>query len=610
MAEAFEFLPVSKEDMVERGWYYYDFLLITGDAYVDHPSFGTAVISRVLEKVGFRVAILSQPDYHSADELRPWAGPAMPPWSMRATSIPWWPITPSPAETPHAKRTPTPPRDGAGKPAQTGRSSSTPAWTSRATGPDLPIVIGGIRGVACAGSPTTITGMMRSAAPILVDSAADLLILRHGGAPDRRDRGPPGWRGAHPQHDRHARGTCYLTRNNGECALPAAASRARLFSVVSRDKRDSLPRRRRNPARTNQDDVTGAGPFCKRQGDRYAGAEPARQAAVHRRELDEVHAMPYHPDGIIPLMRQRAACPPFGKWSFPSSTTGAALGAATSAPSPCTRAAMSPRRSRRIRCCKRQSAMTHAPAFQRDISTMWAAPRPTSARPACSKQMTKWMCLCGSGTALRPSPCPALQVDHQRLSGPAAASVRALARREKSVHPLRHPLRLHGAGPSRRRFSKSWCAIPHQRPAQSGPEHMQRPMCCYYMGKPPKLKSMSGFCEKYKRLNQKYGLEQYLVPYLMSSHPGSTAGRRRLTWPQYLNATGHAGPSRCRISTPRRARFPPPCTTQGWTLAPWSRVRGQRSPRKGHAAGAAPMEEPQEPGFGAGSPSPGRAGRL
>ena len=67
MAEAFEFLPVSKEDMVERGGYYYDFLLITGDAYVDHPSFGTAVISRVLEKAGFRVAILSQPDYHSAD---------------------------------------------------------------------------------------------------------------------------------------------------------------------------------------------------------------------------------------------------------------------------------------------------------------------------------------------------------------------------------------------------------------------------------------------------------------------------------------------------------------------------------------------------------------
>ena len=58
------FLPISKQDMTERGWYYCDFLLVTGDAYVDHPSFGTAIISRVLEDAGYKVAILSQPDFH------------------------------------------------------------------------------------------------------------------------------------------------------------------------------------------------------------------------------------------------------------------------------------------------------------------------------------------------------------------------------------------------------------------------------------------------------------------------------------------------------------------------------------------------------------------
>ena len=63
------FLPISKEDMLERGWYYCDFLLVTGDAYVDHPSFGTAVISRVLEDAGYRVAILSQPDFHSEADV-------------------------------------------------------------------------------------------------------------------------------------------------------------------------------------------------------------------------------------------------------------------------------------------------------------------------------------------------------------------------------------------------------------------------------------------------------------------------------------------------------------------------------------------------------------
>ena len=52
-----QFLPISRADMEERGWYYCDFLLVTGDAYIDHPSFGTAIISRVLEDAGFRVAI-------------------------------------------------------------------------------------------------------------------------------------------------------------------------------------------------------------------------------------------------------------------------------------------------------------------------------------------------------------------------------------------------------------------------------------------------------------------------------------------------------------------------------------------------------------------------
>ena len=59
------FLPITKEEMRERGWEQADFILVTGDAYVDHPSFGTAIISRVLEARGYRVAILPQPDWRT-----------------------------------------------------------------------------------------------------------------------------------------------------------------------------------------------------------------------------------------------------------------------------------------------------------------------------------------------------------------------------------------------------------------------------------------------------------------------------------------------------------------------------------------------------------------
>ena len=70
MEKGIEFLPVSREDMIDRGWYYYDFLVVTADGYIDHPSFGTTLIAWLLESRGYRVAILPQPDWHSAEAFR------------------------------------------------------------------------------------------------------------------------------------------------------------------------------------------------------------------------------------------------------------------------------------------------------------------------------------------------------------------------------------------------------------------------------------------------------------------------------------------------------------------------------------------------------------
>ena len=77
MADRRDFLPVSVSDVSERGWAEVDFVYVTGDAYVDHPSFGVAIISRVLEAEGFRVAILSQPDYKSAEDFKRFGRPSL-----------------------------------------------------------------------------------------------------------------------------------------------------------------------------------------------------------------------------------------------------------------------------------------------------------------------------------------------------------------------------------------------------------------------------------------------------------------------------------------------------------------------------------------------------
>ena len=72
-----DFLPLSRADMDARGWDRPDFVYVTGDAYVDHPSFGVSIISRVLEAEGYRVAILSQPDYKSAEAFKEYGRPRL-----------------------------------------------------------------------------------------------------------------------------------------------------------------------------------------------------------------------------------------------------------------------------------------------------------------------------------------------------------------------------------------------------------------------------------------------------------------------------------------------------------------------------------------------------
>ena len=72
-----EFLPITREECNERGWDAPDFVYVSGDAYVDHPSFGPAIITRVLESKGYRVAILSQPDYRSAEDFKRFGKPKL-----------------------------------------------------------------------------------------------------------------------------------------------------------------------------------------------------------------------------------------------------------------------------------------------------------------------------------------------------------------------------------------------------------------------------------------------------------------------------------------------------------------------------------------------------
>ena len=72
-----DFLPISREDMIKRGWDYVDFTFVIGDAYVDHPSFGPAIVSRVLESAGYRVGIIAQPDWKNPESINVFGEPRL-----------------------------------------------------------------------------------------------------------------------------------------------------------------------------------------------------------------------------------------------------------------------------------------------------------------------------------------------------------------------------------------------------------------------------------------------------------------------------------------------------------------------------------------------------
>lgn len=516
MAEAFEFLPVSKEDMVERGWYYYDFLLITGDAYVDHPSFGTAVISRVLEKAGFRVAILSQPDYHSADELLAMGRPRYAAL-VNAGNIDSMVAHYTVAKRRREKDAYTPGGLAGRRPD---RAVIVYSNLVKRAWPDLPIVIGGIE-----------ASLRRFAhydywddkvrRPILVDSAADLLIYGMGEHQiveiARRLK-----KGETIHSIRDVRGTCYMTRNKEECVFPAVEEPS--FEQVSQDKRAYA--KAALIEHDEQDFVRGRAILQGYENWYLVQNPPAKP--LETEELDQVADLPYART-YHPSYEAQGGVEAIREVEFSIIHNRGCYGA-------CNFCALTMHQGRYVTSrshasvLKEAERMTHVSHFKGYIHDV-GGPTANFRGPACGKQAKVGACV--DRQCLFPSPCPALRGDHSDYLA-LLRKLRALPGVKKVF--IRSGIRYDymECDPSGEFFAD---LVRYHISGQLkvAPEHIS-PNVLYYMGKPPK-EVYERFCEKYKRLNQKYGLEQYLVPYLMSSHPGSWL-EDAIYLAEYLNATG------------------------------------------------------------------------
>ena len=499
--DRYDFLPVSRQDMADRDWYYYDFLLVTGDAYVDHPSFGTAVISRVLEKHGFRVAVLSQPDFHSAADFEAMGRPRFG-VLINAGNIDSMVAHYSVARRRREKDAYTP---GGVPGRRPDRAVIVYSGLARQAFPGLPVVIGGIEASLrrFAHYDYWDDRVRRS---VLVDSGADLLIYGMGERPiveiARRLK-----KGESIGSIRDVRGTCFMASGPDECAFENAVVLPS-FEAVSTDKKCYAAAA--FAEQNEQDFVRGRALIQPHDGRFLVQNPPVRP--LEGKELDAVFDLPYvrwyHPDyeaqGGVDAIKEVQFSIIHNRGCFGS----------------CNFCALALHQGRYVTSRSHESVLREAekmlcnPDFKGYIHDV-GGPTANFRRPACKKQAAAGAC--ADRQCLFPTPCPALDADEsdyltllrrlRALPGVKKVFIRSGIRfdymlRDKKSEFFRELVQYHVGGQ-----------------LKVAPEHIA-PNVLAAMGK-PFADVYERFCNRFYELSAECGKEQYLVPYLMSSHPGS-----------------------------------------------------------------------------------------
>ncbi len=497
-----EFLPISPEEVKSRGWDRPDFVYVTGDAYVDHPSFGVAIISRVLEAAGYRVAILAQPNWKTLDDIKRFGRPRL---GFLVTAGNVDSMVSHYSVTRHRRS-----YDYYSPGGKTGlrpdRATIVYSNLIRQAYGDVPIILGGLEASLrrFAHYDYWEDRMRRS---ILVDSRADILTYGMGEnilvrIANLLDKGVP------VKKIRDVRGSCYL--------CPADKPEVHYDVAAELDWEDLKEGGRAYAeafgAQYREQDAIGGRAIIEHYGDKILVQNPP-MPPLERDELDRVYALPYT-RRVHPVYDRDGGVPAIAEVAFSITHNRGCFGA-------CNFCALAFHQGRSVRSRSKESVLAEAheivkmPDFKGYIHDV-GGPTANFRAPACEKQLSHGVC--PNRKCLAPKPCPNLRVDHSEYSDLISA-VEAVPGIKKVF--IRSGIRFDYlmADPDDSFFRKL------VRDNVSGqlkvaPEHCSAGVLAY-MGKPD-FSVYRRFREKFFDLCRECGKEQYLVPYLMSSHPGST----------------------------------------------------------------------------------------
>ena len=497
-----DFLPITKQDMEKRGWKQPDFVYVIGDAYVDHSSFGPAIISRVLESRGYKVAIISQPDWNDPESIDVFGCPRLG-FLVSAGNM----DSMVNHYTVNKKRRHSDaytPGGVAGR--RPDRATLVYCNLIKKKYKNVPVIIGGIEASLrrLAHYDYWSDKMKRS---ILLDSGADILIYGMGELPiveiaDALESGMA------VSDITYVRGTVYKSR--GTDSITEKYIELPDYELLEDDRLEYA--RSFNIQYRNTDYVNAAVLVEKYGEKRYVIQNPPARP-LNQQEMDDVYALPYM-NSYHPSYEKAGGVPAISEIRFSLTSNRGCFGA-------CSFCALAFHQGRVVQTRSHESLlkeakmMTEEKDFKGYIHDV-GGPTANFRRTACDKQSEKGACT--DRQCMYPSICKNMKVDHKDYVD-LLRKLRALPKVKKVF--IRSGIRFdYVMADKDDTFLKELCRYHVSGQLRVAPEHVSDHVLDL-MGK-PKKKVYDDFCRRFEKINESLHMDQYVVPYLISSHPGST----------------------------------------------------------------------------------------
>jgi len=495
------FLPITREEMKERGWDQVDFVYISGDAYVDHPSFGHAIITRLLESRGYRVGIIAQPDWRKPESVQVFGEPRLG-FLVSAGNMD--------SMVNHYSVSKKRRKTDAYTPG--GEMGKRPDYACvvygnliRQTYKKTPIILGGIEASLrrMAHYDYWSDKLKRS---VLLDSGADVISYGMGEhsiieLAEALDAGIP------------VEDITYIAGTVVKAKSLDSIYDAEILPSFEDLKADKMNYARSFYTQYLNTDAFNGKRLVEPYSDHLYVVQNPPAAPLTQMEMDDVYSLPYQRT-YHPSYEAKGGVPAIKEIKFSLISNRGCFGG-------CSFCALTFHQGRIVQVRSHESLIEEAKEITKDKDFKGyihdvGGPTANFRHPSCKKQMEHGVCK--TRQCLFPSPCKNLDADHRDYVS-LLRKLRDIPKVKKVF--IRSGIRFdYLLADKKQEFLRELCEYHVSGQLKVAPEHVAGPVLSL-MGK-PEHKVYEEFTRQFYKMNERIGKEQYLVPYLMSSHPGST----------------------------------------------------------------------------------------